>query len=164
MVTKLLNIVRPDFAFFGQKDAQQTIVIKRLTEDLALPTEIIARPTLRDADGLALSSRNAYLSAEQRAAAPIIYRALQEAEALYASGERDAAHFIETVGDLLLNEPLARPDYVAVTDAETLEPLAILSDERATLISLAAYFGKTRLIDNIIITPPRRGTGPLTQP
>ena len=164
VVTILLNTARPDFAFFGQKDAQQTIVIKRLTQDLGLNSEIIVRPTLRDPDGLAMSSRNAFLSAEERAAAPVIYRALQAAQALYANGERTAAQLIETVGGLIMREPLARPDYVAVNDAETLEPLETLDEERAVLLSVAARFGATRLIDNIILTPPRRGTGPLIHP
>jgi pantoate--beta-alanine ligase len=164
VVAKLLNIVRPDFAFFGQKDAQQVVVIKRLVCDLALETEVVARPTLRDPDGLAMSSRNAYLTAEERAAAPVLYRALQRAESLHTEGERAAAHLIDAVGDLILQEPLARLDYVAVTDGETLEPLEILDDERATLVSLAARFGKTRLIDNIVIPATRRATGPLTMP
>jgi pantoate--beta-alanine ligase len=164
VVTKLLNIARPDFAFFGQKDAQQTVVIRRLAADLALDTEIVVRPTLRDPDGLAMSSRNAYLTVEERAAAPVIYRALQKAETLYGQGERNAATLIETVGGMILREPLARLDYVAVTDAETLEPLDALDEERAALVSLAAHFGKTRLIDNVVLTPPRRTTGSLVMP
>lgn len=164
VVTILLNIVRPDFVFFGQKDAQQSVVIKRLVRDLAMDTEVIVRPTVRESDGLALSSRNAYLNEAERAAAPVLYRALRAARDLYQEGERDALRLVQAVCKVLDREPLVRSDYVALTDAETLEPLETLDDERPALVSLAAHLGGTRLIDNAILAPARRGTGPLVQP
>ena len=161
VVTILLNIVRPDFAFFGQKDAQQTIVIKRLARDLALDTEIVVRPTLREPDGLALSSRNIYLNPAERQAAPLLYNALKQARARYVSGERIASRLIEATRAIIAAEPLARLDYISLNDAETLEPLDMIEDERAVLLSLAVKFGNTRLIDNTVLAPARRTTGAL---
>ncbi|HEX8491889.1 MAG TPA: pantoate--beta-alanine ligase [Pyrinomonadaceae bacterium] len=150
VVTILLNIVRPDFAFFGQKDAQQTLVIKRLVRDLALESEIVVLPTVREESGLALSSRNAYLKEEERRAAPVLYRALTRAKEAYKSGERTAGRLIEIIRTTIEAEPLAHLDYIGITDAETMERLDRL-DDRTVLIALAVYIGKTRLIDNIVL-------------
>ena len=158
----LFNMVRPDFAYFGQKDAQQTLVVRRLVRDLAFDTEVIVLPTVREESGLALSSRNAYLSNEERRAAAIIYRALARAETAYLSGERSARKLAEGVRAEIDGEPRARLEYVCVTDADTLERLDKL-DDRPVLVAVAARVGKTRLIDNIVLNR-QRGTGPLKQP
>ena len=150
VVTILLNLIRPDFAFFGQKDAQQTLVIKRLVRDLALDSEIIVLPTVRESSGLALASRNSYLNAEERQSAAIIYRALTRAESAYAEGERNASKLAGIVRATIETEPRAKLDYVSVSDADTLEKLDKLND-RGVLIAAAARFGSTRLIDNIVI-------------
>src|SRR5438270_5829866 len=157
VLTVLFNTVRPDFAFFGQKDAQQTLVVRRLVRDLAFDTEIVVLPTIREESGLALSSRNAYLSGEDRRAATIIYRALSRAEAAYLSGERSARKLAESVRAEIEREPRARLEYVSVTDADTLERLDKL-DERNVLIAVAARIGQTRLIDNIVLNKQQRGT------
>jgi pantoate--beta-alanine ligase len=158
----LFNIVRPDFAYFGQKDAQQTLVVRRLVRDLAFDTEVVVLPTVREASGLALSSRNAYLSGDDRRAATILYRALSRAEAAYLSGERSARKLTEGVRAEIETEPRARLEYVSVTDADTLERLDKL-DDRTVLIAVAARIGQTRLIDNIVLNR-HRGTGPLKLP
>jgi pantoate--beta-alanine ligase len=150
VVTILLNITHPDFAFFGQKDAQQTLVIKRLVRDLALETEIVVLPTVREETGLALSSRNAYLKDEEHRAAPVLYRALKLAKEAYKSGERNAIRLIEIIRATVEAEPLAHLDYVGITDADTMERLDRL-DDRTVLIALAVYVGKTRLIDNLVL-------------
>ncbi len=150
VVTILLNIIRPDFAFFGQKDAQQTLVVKRLVRDLALETEIVILPTVREQSGLALSSRNAYLNQEERQAAAILNRALTRAESAYAEGERNGAKLAGIVRSTIETEPRAQIDYVSVTDADTLEKLDKLND-KTVLIAVAARFGKTRLIDNMVL-------------
>jgi pantoate--beta-alanine ligase len=142
--------VRPDFAFFGQKDAQQTVIVKRLVRDLAFDTEIVVLPTVREESGLALSSRNQYLNAEERHAAAVIYRALKAARAAYKDGERSAGRLIAAVRATLETEPRLRIDYISVNDAETLEKLEKL-DDRVVFVLLAVYFGKTRLIDNFIL-------------
>lgn len=154
VVTILLNIVRPDFAFFGQKDAQQTLVIKRLVRDLALESEIVVLPTVREESGLALSSRNAYLKEEERRAAPVLYRALTRAKEAYKSGEHTAGRLIEIIRTTIEAEPLAHLDYIGITDADTMERLDRL-DDRTVLIALAVYIGKTRLIDNIVLNKKR---------
>ncbi|MGI8787068.1 MAG: pantoate--beta-alanine ligase [Pyrinomonadaceae bacterium] len=150
VVTILFNTIRPDFAFFGQKDAQQVAVVKRLTKDLGFDTEIIAGRTIREESGLAMSSRNAHLSAEEREKASIIFQALREAKLAAKEGERNAARLAEIVRGKIETEPLARIDYVAVVDAETLEPIERIG-ENAVLIAVAARFGNTRLIDNTVI-------------
>ncbi len=150
VVTILLNIIRPDFAFFGQKDAQQTLVVKRLSRDLALDSEIVVLPTVREASGLALSSRNAFLNGEERHSASVIYRALTRAESAYAEGERNGAKLAGIVRSTIESEPRARLDYVSVSDADTLERLDKLND-RTVLIAVAVRFGKTRLIDNLVL-------------
>jgi pantoate--beta-alanine ligase len=148
VVTVLLNTIRPDFAFFGQKDAQQAVIIKRLVRDLALDTEIVVLPTVREDSGLAMSSRNVYLSSEERDAAAVIHRALVKAKEAYKAGERNAAKLVELIRKTIEAEPRARIDYVNVANAENLERLDKLEDQ-PILISLAVFVGKTRLIDNI---------------
>jgi pantoate--beta-alanine ligase len=148
--------VRPDFAFFGQKDAQQTIVIKRLVRDLAFETEVVVLPTIREESGLALSSRNAYLSEEERRAATVLHRALMRGKEVYKAGERSGSRLLEAVRAVVSSEPLARLDYVSVTDAETLEQIEKL-DDRTVLIALAVNLGKTRLIDNIVLNRKKNG-------
>ncbi len=155
VVTILLNIVRPDFAFFGQKDAQQAIVIRRLVRDLAFDTEILVLPTVREDSGLAISSRNLYLSPEDQQAAPVIHRALARAKEAYKEGERSAAKLVDIVRSMIEAEPRGRVDYVSVTDAETLERLEKL-DDRPILIAVAAYIGTTRLIDNTLLNSVKK--------
>jgi pantoate--beta-alanine ligase len=156
ILTVLFNTVRPDFAFFGQKDAQQTLVVKRLVRDLAFDIEVVVLPTVREQTGLALSSRNAYLTEEQRRAAAVIYRALAQAREVYNEGERSAKRLAETVRTQVDAEPLARLEYVGVVDADTMEKYDRIPEDRPVLIALAAHVGRTRLIDNIVIQPPRQ--------
>jgi pantoate--beta-alanine ligase len=150
VVSILLNAVKPDFAFFGQKDAQQAALIKKMVRELAFGAEIVVLPIVREESGLALSSRNAYLTPDERQAATALYRALTRAAKAYDDGERSAASLIEMVRSTIDNEPLARIDYVAVSDADTLDKLDSVEDGPA-LLSLAVYIGKTRLIDNVIL-------------
>lgn len=147
VVTKLFNIVQPDRAYFGQKDAQQLRVIRKLVAELNMPLEICAVPTMREPDGLAMSSRNVLLSSEQRQAATALSRALRGAEERYRSGERSGERLREVMRSVLGAEPLAAPDYVSVADADNLEELDEISG--SVLLSLAVRFGKVRLIDNI---------------
>jgi pantoate--beta-alanine ligase len=151
----LLNIIRPDFAFFGQKDAQQAIVIRQMVCDLAFDSEVVVLPTARAESGLALSSRNDYLDDEQKRAATVLYRSLSRAAAEYDNGERNAQRLIEAVRATVATEPLARLDYVSINDAETLEPLSELGDGPA-LISMAVFIAKTRLIDNFVLGKAKR--------
>jgi len=151
VVTKLFNITQPDRAYFGQKDAQQVAVIRRMVADLAMPLEIVVVPTMRAEDGLALSSRNTYLSDEQRIAAPVVYRALMAAQARYSTGDRDPNHLREAMLTTLSVEPLAEVDYVSAADANSLEELTAPST-RPILLSLAVRFGRTRLIDNLVLS------------
>jgi len=150
VVALLLNIIRPDFAFFGQKDAQQAILIKQMVGDLAFDSEVVVLPTAREGSGLALSSRNDYLDDEQREAATVLYRSLSRAAAEYDKGERKAERLIEAVKSTIEKDPLARIDYVSINDAETLDKLDRIED-RPALLSLAVYIGKARLIDNIVL-------------
>ena len=151
VVTKLFNIVRPQRAFFGQKDAQQALVIHRLIRDLNFDIELMLGPTIREPDGLAMSSRNAYLTPEQRAAAPVLRRCLDRVEALYSKGERDAESLRHEMTKILKAEPLAQPDYLSVADLDSLEELQVI--EGMALVSLAVRFGSTRLIDNTVLPP-----------
>jgi len=151
VVTILFNTIRPDFAFFGQKDAQQVAVIKRLTQDLGFDTEIVVVKTVREESGLAMSSRNARLSSEERQKASIIFQALREAKLAAKEGERNAVKIAEIVREKIEIEPLARIDYVAVVDNETLEPIKKIGED-AVLIAVAVRFGNTRLIDNTVIS------------
>jgi pantoate--beta-alanine ligase len=155
VVAILLNTVRPDFAFFGQKDAQQALIIKRMVRDLAFDTEIVVLPTVREDSGLAISSRNLYLGAEELDSASVIHRALKQGKETYKKGERHASKLSEIVRTTIETEPRVRVDYVSVLDAETLEKLDKL-DERPTLIAVAAYVGKTRLIDNIVLNKSKK--------
>ena len=149
VVLKLFNILGPDRSYFGQKDAQQALVIRKMTEDLALPVEIVTVTTVRERDGLALSSRNGNLSREERVAAGVLYRALCRAQELSAEGQRDAVALRDAMRECIAGEPLAEADYVSVADAETLAELDTL--EGAALASLAVRFGQTRLIDNVTL-------------
>ncbi len=147
VVAKLLNAFTPDRAYFGQKDAQQVVVIERMVKDLDFPVEVVVCPTVREPDGLAMSSRNAYLSADQRQAATVLYRALAAARSLYESGVRDAEVLRSVMRSVVAAEPLARADYVSAADPITLAELARVHDR--VLLSLAVRIGTTRLIDNL---------------
>ncbi len=149
VVCKLFNIFQPDRAYFGQKDAQQAVVIRRMARDLDFDLEIIICPTVREPDGLAMSSRNVYLNPEERRAATVLFRALSAAQAAWQAGERDGDRLRERMRAVLATEPLARPDYVSIADPETLVELDRVG-ERA-LASLAVRIGSTRLIDNLIL-------------
>ncbi len=151
VVTILFNTIRPDFAFFGQKDAQQVAVIKRLTQDLGFDTEIVVVKTVREESGLAMSSRNAHLSSDERQRASIIFQALRKAKLAAKEGERNAQKLAEIVREKIETESLAQIDYVAVVDNETLEPVEKIGVD-AVLIAVAVRFGTTRLIDNTVIT------------
>jgi len=153
IVTKLLNMVRADRAYFGQKDYQQLLIVERLIRDLNISTEVIAVPTVRAEDGLALSSRNAYLSPGERAAATVLFRAIQTAEAYVEGGADDPNTLQARLMALVAAEPCASIDYVALVDPETLAPVRTL-DGRLTLLALAVRIGRTRLIDNALIAPP----------
>jgi pantoate--beta-alanine ligase len=146
---KLFNIVAPQAAYFGQKDAQQVLVIKKMAADLNLRLDIVVLPTVREADGLAMSSRNAYLDLTERRAAAVLYRALQAAQKLWSSGERDAAVTCRQMSELISTEPLASIDYISVANPENLAELEYL--QPSALVSLAVRIGKTRLIDNITL-------------
>ena len=149
VVAKLFNAFRPDRAYFGQKDAQQALVIRRMTLDLLFPLEVIVCPTVREADGLAMSSRNAYLDPEERKAATVLYRALRAAQEAFEQGEREAESLRQTMTRVLASEPRAKVQYISVANPETLDELQG-SVERA-LLSMAVFIGRTRLIDNILI-------------
>ncbi|HEU65182.1 MAG TPA: pantoate--beta-alanine ligase [Chloroflexi bacterium] len=147
VVAKLFNIVQPSRAYFGQKDAQQVMVIKRMVTDLNMGIEIVVVPTARESDGLAMSSRNIYLSPEERRTATVLFKALTLARQLGMDGEKDAEKIRRHMTSLIQKEPLARIDYVSIADAETLEELSFV--DRPALASLAVRVGKTRLIDNM---------------
>ena len=149
VVAKLFNIVAPDRAYFGQKDAQQLAVIRHMVSDLSFGIEIVGCPIIREKDGLAKSSRNTYLSAEERNAALILSQSLKEGKALVEAGEKDAAKIKKVITDKINTEPLAKIDYVEVVDWKTLEPVSTI--DAPILTAIAVYIGKTRLIDNFII-------------
>jgi pantoate--beta-alanine ligase len=160
VVTKLFNIVQADRAYFGQKDAQQVAVIKRMAHDLAMPIAIVVCPTVREADGLALSSRNTYLDPAQRKAATILFRALNAAQNRFNNGERSGDRLREAMRDTLAQEPLAQIEYVSASD-----PLMLLEIDRVTggvLLSMAVRIGKTRLIDNFLYENGEWLTGQLS--
>jgi len=150
VVTILFNTIRPDLAFFGQKDAQQVAVIKRMTADLGFETEIVVVPTVREESGLALSSRNQLLPAEQREKASVLINALREAKTAYKKGEKGASDLIRIVETSLAAEPEARLDYAAVVDRDTLKPLEKVGEDEALIVA-AIYLGEIRLIDNVIL-------------
>ncbi|HLM54590.1 MAG TPA: pantoate--beta-alanine ligase [Pyrinomonadaceae bacterium] len=164
VLTVLFNTVRPDFAFFGQKDAQQTLVVRRLVRDLAFDIEVVVLPTVREQTGLALSSRNAYLGDDGRKSASVIYRALSQAREVYLEGERNPKRLAEAVRAQFEAEPRARLEYVGVVDAETMEKFDRLPEDRPVLIAVAAHVGATRLIDNIVIQPARQKARPAAEP
>lgn len=149
VVAILFALVGADRAYFGQKDAQQLMVIRRMALDLALPTEVIACPTVREADGLAISSRNVHLAPDQRAAAPILHRSLLAARDRWETGERSGDVLRETIRAIVTSEPLAHLEYASCADGETLRELDVV--DRPALLSLAATFGSTRLIDNEVL-------------
>jgi pantoate--beta-alanine ligase len=151
VVLKLLEIVQPHFAYFGQKDAQQVRIVRQMARDLNLDTEIVVCPIVREADGLAMSSRNAYLHGEERKAATVLYRALRAAEREIAAGVRDSLDLQRAMTNVLAGEPRARVDYAEIVDAETFEPVVRVT--RRSYAVLAVYLGKTRLIDNMLIEP-----------
>jgi pantoate--beta-alanine ligase len=155
VVLKLLEIVAPRFAYFGRKDAQQARVIEQMARDFALDTEILVRPIVREPDGLALSSRNAYLSPAEREAATVLYRALRNARGLVEAGERDAARIAAATRQVLASEPLASVDYVEVVAADSLEPVIHLRDR--CFVLLAVRIGATRLIDNLLVETGESG-------
>jgi pantoate--beta-alanine ligase len=153
VVAKLFNSVQPDIAYFGRKDAQQALVIERMTRDLDFPVEIAVLPTVREEDGLALSSRNSYLTAEQRAQATAISRALRAAEEIARAGETSTDALVETAREELRKAGI-EPEYVEARAAEDLSPVAELNG-RPVLVAVAARVGRARLIDNVLITPNR---------
>lgn len=150
VVGKLFNIVKPDRAYFGQKDAQQLAIIKQMVRDLNFDLEIIGCPIIREADGLAKSSRNTYLSSNERQAALVLSRAIELGKTMVQNGERDAFAITKAMMELIQKEKLAKIDYVSVVNALTIEPIEILQGE--VLVAIAVYIGKTRLIDNFMIT------------
>jgi pantoate--beta-alanine ligase len=154
VVAKLFEIVRPDFAFFGRKDAAQVAVLRKLVNDLDMDVEIVVCPIAREKDGLAMSSRNAYLTSEQRQQATVLYRSLLRVQAAVDHGERDSAKLIEIGKQVIANEAGAKLDYFAIVGLDTLDPVADVS--HCALVAVAAYVGATRLIDNILITASSR--------
>ena len=154
VVLKLFNIVLPDLAFFGQKDVQQAIILKKMAGDLNLDVKIETMPIVREADGLAMSSRNTYLNAEERKAAPILFSSLREVRSLFEKGERRAGILIGRMKALIAAEPLARLDYVEIVNPQTLAPLDEIN--REALIAMAVFVGKTRLIDNTVVRGERK--------
>jgi pantoate--beta-alanine ligase len=149
VVLKLFSIVRPRRAYFGQKDAQQLAVLRKMVDDLNVSVDLVACPTVREPDGLALSSRNAYLTAEERLAAPVLYRALSAARDRWLAGERNAETLRAVMKSVLDAEPLAHTDYVSVSDGATLRELSHV--EGPALLSMAVFLGKARLIDNVLL-------------
>jgi len=149
VVLKLFNIVRPDRAYFGEKDMQQLAVIRRMVADLNIPVEIAAVPTVREPDGLAISSRNQHLNSAERKAAPVLYRALEEAVKRIRSGERDASKVREAAIAILESEPLVRIEYLEIVDPTEIQPLSTISGP--VRIAAAVWIGGTRLIDNVAV-------------
>jgi pantoate--beta-alanine ligase len=149
VVAKLFNAVQPHKAYFGQKDAQQAAVLRQMVRDLNFPLEMVVCPTSREPDGLAMSSRNVYLDPEQRKAATVLYRSLNAAKELYEAGERNAETVRGKMKEVLASEPLAEPQYVSCADYDTLEELDEITGK--ALLSMAVFFGKTRLIDNLVL-------------
>ena len=153
VVMKLFNMVQPDVAFFGQKDAQQALLIRRMVRDLDVPVQVEVCPTLRESDGLAMSSRNVLLEPDARHRAPVLYRSLQAVERAIANGERDAARAL-AAGQAVLADAGISPEYFAAVSADTLEPAATIGGQ--TLVAIAARFGAVRLIDNVLVAPAAR--------
>jgi pantoate--beta-alanine ligase len=151
VVAKIFHIVEPERAFFGQKDAAQCAIIRRMARDLNFPVEIVVGPIVREPDGLAMSSRNAYLSPPERKSALVLYRALSEVKKRFDQGERNADQLADTGQQVLYQEPEARLDYLEIVDPDTLDPVTEIQSE--TLVAVAALIGGTRLIDNIVLSP-----------
>ena len=151
VVAKLFHIVEPELAFFGQKDAAQCAIIRRMVRDLNFPVEIVVGPIVREPDGLAMSSRNAYLSLQDRKSALVLYRALNEVKKGFDQGERNAGKLVAAGKQVLSQEPGARLDYLEIVDPESLDPIANIGSE--ALVAVAAFLGGTRLIDNIVLQP-----------
>ena len=151
VVLKLLNLVNPDIAFFGQKDFQQVVVIRRMVADFDAGTRVVMCPTLREPDGLAVSSRNAYLNAEERKAAPVLFRSLRRAQELFQAGETRSTQVLEALREVVLAEPRIALDYAAIVDPSSMEPVEDVSVGRVAL--MAARLGSVRLIDNVILGP-----------
>lgn len=151
VVSKLFHIIEPEAAFFGQKDAAQLAVIRRMVQDLNFPVEIVACPIVREPDGLAMSSRNAYLNREERGRALVLQRSLQRAHQEFQAGERIAAKLISAAKEVFAREPQAALDYFEIVDPDTLDPVERIEQE--TLVAVAAYIGSTRLIDNLVLKP-----------
>ncbi len=149
VVSKLLHVIEPDRAYFGQKDAQQAVIIRRMAADLDLPVEIVVCPIVREPDGLAMSSRNAYLTPEERRAAPVLYRSLRAVSAAWLAGERRGPRLREPALAILAAEPLASVDYVSAADPETLVEIETAAGR--VLVSMAVRFGSTRLLDNLVL-------------
>jgi len=150
VVAKLLNIIAPDVLYLGQKDAQQAVIIKRMAGDLNFPVKIKVLPTVRQVDGLALSSRNIYLNKEQKLEATVLFKALSLAKSLIDHGQRDAARIVARMKDLISKKKQAQIDYISIVDLEKLQPLKKINQD--CLICLAVKIGKTRLIDNLPVT------------
>ncbi len=151
IVSKLFHIIEPEAAFFGQKDAAQLAVIRRMVHDLNFPVEIVACPIVREPDGLAMSSRNAYLNREERARALVLQRSLQSAQQEFQAGEREAASLISAGKEVFARELQVILDYFEIVDPDTLDPVERIS--RRSLVAVAAYIGSTRLIDNVLLNP-----------
>jgi pantoate--beta-alanine ligase len=151
VVSKLFHIVKPDLAFFGQKDAAQAAIIRRMVRDLNMPVQIVICPIVREPDGLAMSSRNAYLDAQQRKSALVLHRSLQEVQMRFDQGEREVAPLIEAGNEVFVQERSVRLDYFEIVNPETLDPVGVVSHD--ALVAVAAFVGKARLIDNIVLVP-----------
>jgi pantoate--beta-alanine ligase len=162
IVAKLFNATQPDKAYFGQKDAQQAAVIRRMVQDLNFPLKVVVCSTVRESDGLAMSSRNSYLDPQQREAATVLYRALTAATQAFDAGERNAEALWNIMSEVLSTEPLARPQYVSVADPDELAELT--GKVECTLLSMAVYVGQTRLIDNMIVGDQGLGICKCTDP
>jgi len=158
VVSKLFNIVEPDVAFFGQKDAAQAVIVRRMVRDLGLGVEIVVCPIVREPDGLARSSRNAYLDAKQRKQATVLYRSLMRVQALADRGESDSTCLLVAALEAFKEEPEVRLDYFEIVDRETLDPVANTS--KGALVAVAAFVGSTRLIDNIVLLGQESPTEP----
>ena len=158
VVAKLFHIVEPDLAFFGQKDAAQVAITRRMVHDLNMPLRIVVCPIVREKDGLAMSSRNAYLDPQQRKQALVLYRSLMRVQTLADTGERNATKLMECGNQVMAEEPGARLDYFEVVDPDTLEPVADIS--RGALVAVAAFVGTTRLIDNVVLHGAGEARGP----
>jgi len=152
VVLMLFEIVTPHVAIFGEKDYQQLVTIKQMARDLHMSVEVVGMPTVREADGLAMSSRNTYLLPEERKAALSLYRSLQKAKELLQKGERDAGQILQEMKRILQTEPLVKMDYIQACDARTLQDISRIEED--VVIALAAYLGKTRLIDNLVFRNP----------